>query len=91
MNVNIEIQKLIEKLTYNEAYAPDYPSEDKTNLEKEESQISTRIEYLIVSTRREDIGDWLRLGRSSIEEAFMKLRSGNRIGSVRICNSPFNI
>jgi len=83
MSVTQEIQNAIDKLIYNKVYAPDYPAEDKTNPSREESHVLTWLDHAIASIRREDVGDWLRLGRSSIEQAFVKLKSGDRKGSVR--------
>jgi len=74
---------VIEQLVYNEIYAPNYPREDNTNLTREESRILMWLDGAIGAVRREDIGDWLRLGRSSIEQAFAKVRSGDENGSTR--------
>lgn len=83
MSVNKEIQKVTDQLMYNQLYAPDYPAEDSTTLDREKSRILLWLEHAISSTRREDVGDWLRLGRSSIEEAFAKLKSGERKSGLR--------
>jgi hypothetical protein len=74
---------------YNQLYSPDYPAEDRTTLEREESEILAWLDYAIASTRREDVGDWLRLGHSSLEEAFRKLREDDRKSAVR--NFEFSI
>jgi hypothetical protein len=83
MSMPKEIQQVIDQLIYNKTYAPNYPAEDKTNLDLEKSRILLWLDYAIASIRREDVGDWLRLGRSSIEEAFGKLQNGDRKDSVR--------
>lgn len=83
MSARKEVQKVIDKLIYNQLYAPDYPAEDRTTLDREKSQVLTRLDFAIASTRREDVGDWLRLGRSSIEEAFTNLKNGNQSEALR--------
>lgn len=83
MSASKEIQKAIDQLMYNQLYAPDYPAEDKTTLDREESRILVWLDYVITSTRREDVGDWLRLGRSELEKAFEQLRGGDRKNAVK--------
>lgn len=81
--LNAEIQKVVDQLVYNELYAPDYPAEDRTTLDKEQKQILLWIDYAITITRREDVGDWLRLGRSSVVDAFAKIKDGDQNDGVR--------
>lgn len=83
MSIAKEIQKVIDQLMYNQLYAPAYPVEDKTTLEREETRILVWLDSAIASTRREDVGDWLRLGRSSVKEAFRKLNDEDRKSAVR--------
>ena len=78
-----EIQRVIDQLIYNKSYAPNYPEEDQTNTEREQHLIVLWLDSAIALVNREDVGDWLRLGRSSVEEAFTKVRDGDRSGSVR--------
>jgi hypothetical protein len=78
-----KIQRVIDKLIYNKSYAPNYPAEDHTDLDREESFIRAWLDELLATIRREDVGDWVRLGYSSFEEAFSKLRTAGRKSSVR--------
>jgi hypothetical protein len=78
-----QIQNIIEQLMYNQLYAPDYPAEDHTNLKREEERIEIWLDKVIDSNRREDVGNWLKLSRSSIEGSFAKLRSGDRKDGLR--------
>lgn len=63
---------------YNQLYAPEYPAEDRTNLEQEETIVISWFTLAIEATEKtEDIGDWLRLSSGSAAAAFEKFRKGN--------------
>lgn len=83
MKTGEQIQKIVDQLIYNQLCTPDYPSEDGTNLDKEEARIQTWLDNAIVLTKREDVGDWLRLGRLSVETAFARLRMGDRKAGLK--------
>jgi hypothetical protein len=77
------IQKIIGKLTYNQMYVPDYPDEDRTSLDRENERLRLWFGEVIGMVRREDVGDWLRMGQSSMEEAFKKLQGGDEERGIR--------
>ena len=63
---------------YNQLYAPHYAAEDKTNIEQEAARIQEYLMHAIeAAAKREDIGDWLRLGGQSISAAFENYRKGD--------------
>ena len=74
MILSIELRKITDQLSYNLLYAPDYPAEDYTNLEKEAEQIRLWLNKVIKFTQRENVGYWLRLADSTIILAFSKFR-----------------
>jgi hypothetical protein len=76
MKISAQIRQQIDQLIYNQLYAPDYPTEDQTNLESEEKLIRKWVEESIRdAARAEDVGDWLRLGAAHIEAAFEGFRN----------------
>ena len=75
MKYSKEIRKITDQLSYNLLYAPDYPEEDRTSLEKEELRIREWLADVLQLIRREDVGDWLRLGSSAVATAFEKFRA----------------
>ena len=78
MIIAIELRKVVDKLVYNLLYAPDYPDEDHTGLEREEKRILAWLDNAIATTRREDIEGWLIASRVSVEHAFASLRNEDR-------------
>jgi hypothetical protein len=77
MSTRQKIQRIIDQLAYNGAYAPDYPSEDNTSMDREAALIRTELVELISSTRREDVGRWLTLSLASVDAAFAKFQGGD--------------
>jgi len=74
MNLATHIRKIVDQLMYNQLYAPDYPAEDRTNLECQAVLIDEMLAQATASEKREDVGDWLRLGSRSVAVAFEKYR-----------------
>ena len=70
-----ELQHAIDRLIYNQLYAPNYPAEDKTSLAREQSQILAGVDKVTAKTQNESVLTWLKLGRLSITEAFAKLEN----------------
>lgn len=77
MNLATHIRKVIDHLMYNQLYAPDYPAEDHTSLERQAVLIDEMLARATASEKREDVGDWLRLGSRSVAVAFEKYRKGD--------------
>ena len=77
MNFDSRLRRITDKLAYNLLYALDYPEEDQTSLDQEERSLRQLLTDLLASVRREDVGDWLRLGEQSITEAFAHFRKGD--------------
>ena len=69
---------------YNQLYAPDYPVEDHTTLERQEGLIGQQFTLAIeAAAKREDVGDWLRLGNGSVTRAFEFFRAGDAQGASK--------
>jgi hypothetical protein len=78
MQLVTHIRKITDQLMYNQLYAPGYPAEDLTNVDREERLINEWLVQAITATaKREDMGDWLRLGQGSVTAAFEKFRKGD--------------
>jgi hypothetical protein len=64
---------------YNQAYAPDYPAEDRTTLERQLAEINAQIaETIQAAEKREDVADWLRLATLAVAAAFEKYQKGDQ-------------
>ena len=72
------VQQIIEQLMYNQFYAPNYPAEDRTSLEKPGSinRRKARTSHYCPA-KKEDVGRWLSLGHQSIRAAFENYRKGD--------------
>lgn len=79
MCLRVKISSITDKLSYSQAYAPDYPLEDRTDLQREENVIKQAITELKKQIRREDVSDWIRLGEMSVEKAFNYFRNGDEM------------
>ena len=79
MDLNAKMREIRDRIGYNSLRAPNYPQTHRTTLEKERHRIQTALEDVIRSTRREDVGDWLRLGAASVDEGFRLLHKGDEI------------
>jgi hypothetical protein len=90
MNFATQIRRITDKLTYNHAYALDYPKEDGTNLELEEQAVRDWLANAISTVRREDVGDWLRLADQCIVEAFEQFRRANQNAGCRAIDSAID-
>jgi hypothetical protein len=87
MNFATRIRRITDKLTYNHAYALDYPEEDRTSLEREERLVRDWLADVMSMVRREDVGDWLRLGNQCVVEAFEHFRKGDQNAGCRSIDS----
>ena len=78
MNLKDQIRRTIDQLLYNQLYAPNFPEEDRTSLDRQVALIKEQIAQAIsTAEKREDIADWLRLGLGSIEVAFDRFRKAD--------------
>lgn len=69
-------QRLLDRLAYNQLYAPDYPIEDRTSLEREERL----IKGLLIELQERltaDQNQWSRLAGELVVDAFERLRTGD--------------
>ena len=64
------LQKAIDKLSYNLLYAPDYPAEDMTSLAQEKSLILQWLKDVDKLVGKQEAKGWLHLGFSTVESAF---------------------
>lgn len=67
---------LTDALTYNSTYAPDYPDEDRTSLEKEYDKIIQYFTYIRIRVRSAYKIKQLDFAKTKIEEGFQKYKSG---------------
>lgn len=74
MKHSATIQNIKDRLSYTLLYAPDYPEEDQTSLDKEEQQIQKTLSDVIRSVQRVDFEDWLLLSSTTVKTAFAKFR-----------------
>jgi hypothetical protein len=64
---------------YSQLYGPDYPEEDRTNLNWEENRIRSALaDAISVTARREDVADWLRLADPCIVRGFEHFRKHDK-------------
>ena len=52
-------------------------------MRKEEKRILAWLDDVSVMIQREDVGDWLRASRASVEKAFESLRNTNRENGLK--------
>jgi hypothetical protein len=76
------LRTIIDQLSYNLLYAPDYPPLDKTSLALQRDELLRAIRDVESNVKREDIGDWIRLALTSVQEVFTCFEQ-NRDGEAR--------
>jgi hypothetical protein len=87
MNVSTLISRALDKLAFNLINAPDYPDDVRTDLDQEERTLRKWLDESMSLVKREDIGDWLRLGDQAIVKAFECFRKGEEIAGCRALQS----
>jgi hypothetical protein len=75
MRIEEEIGIIKDQVMYNIHYAPEYPGEDRTNLEREEKQVLIRL-HSVLEKVSEDTKKWIGLASEEIKDGFQKYRGG---------------
>lgn len=71
------LQRLLDQLAYNQLYAPEYPEEDRTSLDREEQKLRSWLsEAQRATASSADTDTWLELAATSIAAAVDDLRKG---------------
>jgi hypothetical protein len=83
MTFGSRITRITDKLSFNLLYAPDYPPLHRTSLDREEQLLRQWLSDAITIAKREDVGDWLRLGEQAIVRGFESFRKGDELAGAR--------
>lgn len=77
------IGHLVDSLTYNRAYFPDYPEEDRTSAGKEEAKAEVHFQRLLTSIKEGERHDWILWANREMKAAFKGLRNGDQLTASR--------
>lgn len=77
MILDEQIGIISDSIGYNVIYAPDYPEEDATTLEREFSKISQMLQEIIPHTKSEPKAEWLRISLREVGAAFESFKLGD--------------
>jgi hypothetical protein len=70
------VRELLDQIAYNRAYAPKYPAEDETSLEREQKRCETLLARLATPGLPQFVSNALQIAAREIAEAFDALARG---------------